>query len=79
MAAICWSVALVLGAIGIYLHQILILWVGCGMIGGIGIGIGYISPVSDTGQRRCSVAKNMMIVLRPFASVPFYCLELAGY
>jgi MFS family permease len=36
----------VISAIGVYLHQIWMLWVGSGVIGGIGLGLGYISPVS---------------------------------
>ncbi|HEY4143425.1 MAG TPA: OFA family MFS transporter, partial [Pseudolabrys sp.] len=46
VAAICWCGGLVLGAIGIYVHQLWILWLGSGVIGGIGLGLGYISPVS---------------------------------
>ena len=29
-----------------YLHQIWLLWLGSGVIGGCGLGLGYISPVS---------------------------------
>ena len=46
VSAICWCGGLVLGAIGIYTHQLWILWLGSGVIGGIGLGLGYISPVS---------------------------------
>ncbi len=46
VAAICWCGGLVLGAIGIITHQLWILWLGSGVIGGIGLGLGYISPVS---------------------------------
>ena len=35
-----------LGAIGVYTHQLWMLWLGSGVIGGIGLGLGYISPVS---------------------------------
>lgn len=45
-AALCWCGGLVLGAIGIYTHQIWLLWLGPGVVGGIGLGLGYISPVS---------------------------------
>jgi hypothetical protein len=45
-AALCWCGGLVLGAIGIYVHQLWLLWLGSGVIGGIGLGLGYISPVS---------------------------------
>jgi MFS family permease len=46
VAALCWCGGLVLGAIGVYLHQIWLLWLGSGVIGGAGLGLGYISPVS---------------------------------
>ena len=45
-AAICWCGGLVLTAIGIYVHQLWLLWLGSGVLGGIGLGLGYISPVS---------------------------------
>jgi MFS family permease len=46
VAACCWAGGLVLGAIGIYIHQLWLMWLGSGVIGGIGLGLGYISPVS---------------------------------
>jgi MFS family permease len=46
VAALCWCGGLVLGAIGIYTHQLWLMWLGSGVIGGIGLGLGYISPVS---------------------------------
>jgi MFS family permease len=46
VAALCWSGGLFLGAIGIYTHQLWLMWLGSGVIGGIGLGLGYISPVS---------------------------------
>jgi MFS family permease len=46
VAACCWAGGLVLGAIGIYLHQLWLMWLGSGVVGGIGLGLGYISPVS---------------------------------
>ena len=46
VAAICWCGGLVFSAFGIHLHQIWMLWLGSGVIGGIGLGLGYISPVS---------------------------------
>lgn len=46
VAAVCWSGGLVISALGVYLHQIWLMWVGSGVIGGIGLGLGYISPVS---------------------------------
>jgi MFS family permease len=45
-AAILWCGGLVLGAIAVMGHQLWLLWLGAGVIGGLGLGLGYISPVS---------------------------------
>ncbi len=46
IAALCWGGGLVVGGIGVMFHQLWLLWLGCGFIGGVGQGLGYISPVS---------------------------------
>ncbi len=46
VAAVCWSGGLLISALGVYTHQIWLLWLGSGAIGGVGLGLGYISPVS---------------------------------
>jgi MFS family permease len=46
VAACCWCGGLVFSAFGVYLHQIWMMWLGTGIVGGIGLGLGYISPVS---------------------------------
>jgi MFS family permease len=46
VAALCWCGGLVIGALGVISHQLWLMWLGCGVIGGIGLGLGYISPVS---------------------------------
>ena len=46
VAALCWPGGLALGALGVSIHQLWILWLGMGVIGGVGLGLGYISPVS---------------------------------
>ena len=46
VAAICWCGGLCLSALGVYTHQLWLMWLGSGVIGGIGLGLGYISPVS---------------------------------
>ncbi|HUK02613.1 MAG TPA: OFA family MFS transporter [Steroidobacteraceae bacterium] len=46
VAALCWSGGFVVGALGVIVHQLWLLYVGCGLIGGVGLGLGYISPVS---------------------------------
>jgi MFS family permease len=46
VAALCWSGGLAIGALGVAAHQLWLLLLGAGLIGGIGLGLGYISPVS---------------------------------
>ena len=46
VAAFCWCGGLLISALGVKTHQIWLLWLGSGVIGGIGLGLGYISPVS---------------------------------
>jgi MFS family permease len=46
VAACCWGGGLLIGAFGVYVHQLWIMWLGAGVIGGVGLGLGYISPVS---------------------------------
>ncbi len=46
VSALCWAGGFILGAIGIYIHQLWLIWLGTGILGGIGLGLGYISPVS---------------------------------
>ena len=45
-AAVAWSTGFLVGALGIATGQLWLLYLGYGVIGGIGLGIGYISPVS---------------------------------
>ncbi len=45
-AALCWGGGFLIGALGVHLHQLWIVWLGMGLVGGIGLGLGYISPVS---------------------------------
>ena len=46
VAAVCWCGGLVISAFGVIEHQLWIMWLGSGVIGGVGLGLGYISPVS---------------------------------
>src|SRR6188474_1067284 len=46
VAACCWGGGFFIAAAGVYFHQIALLWIGSGVIGGCGLGLGYISPVS---------------------------------
>ena len=46
ISALCWCGGLVISSFGVYIHQLWMLWLGAGVIGGVGLGLGYISPVS---------------------------------
>ena len=46
VAALCWGGGFLVGGIGIGLHQLWLLYLGYGVIGGCGLGLGYVSPVS---------------------------------
>lgn len=46
VSALCWCGGFLISALGIYVHQLWLMWLGSGLIGGIGLGLGYISPVS---------------------------------
>ena len=45
-AALCWAGGFIISAIGVYVHNLWIVYFGYGLVGGCGLGIGYISPVS---------------------------------
>ncbi|GAA1475598.1 OFA family MFS transporter [Nocardioides aestuarii] len=45
-AACFWAAGFMVGALGIATSQLWLLYLGYGVLGGIGLGIGYISPVS---------------------------------
>ena len=46
VSACCWCGGMLISALGIYMHQFWLMILGSGVIGGIGLGLGYISPVS---------------------------------
>ncbi len=46
VSMLCWCGGLLISAYGVYTHQLWMMWLGSGVIGGIGLGLGYISPVS---------------------------------
>jgi MFS family permease len=45
-SAACFCGGLLVAALGVRLHQLWVVYLGYGLIGGIGLGLGYISPVS---------------------------------
>ena len=46
VAAACWGGGFLVGGLGILTHQLWLLYLGYGVIGGCGLGLGYVSPVS---------------------------------
>ena len=46
VSALCWCGGMLVSALGVHLHQFWLMVLGSGVIGGIGLGLGYISPVS---------------------------------
>lgn len=46
VSMLCWCGGLLISAYGVYTHQLWMMWLGSGVIGGVGLGLGYISPVS---------------------------------
>jgi MFS family permease len=45
-AALCFGGGFLISAAGVYVHSIWIVYLGYGVLGGIALGVGYISPVS---------------------------------
>ena len=45
-AACLWGGGFVVGGLGLYLHQLWLVYLGYGVMGGCGLGLGYVSPVS---------------------------------
>lgn len=46
VAGVLWGGGMILGAVAIWLHQLWLLYLGYGVLGGCGLGLGYVSPVS---------------------------------
>lgn len=45
-AAILWGGGFLIGSLGVAFHQLWLIYFGYGMLGGCGLGLGYVSPVS---------------------------------
>lgn len=48
VAALCWGFGFLIGALGIHTRELWIVYLGYGVLGGCGLGIGYITPVSTS-------------------------------
>ncbi len=46
VAAFCWGGGFMIGSFGIASHQLWMIYLGYGVLGGCGLGLGYVSPVS---------------------------------
>ncbi len=46
VATICFSLGFLVAAFGVHTHNLWLLYLGNGVLGGIGLGLGYIGPVS---------------------------------
>jgi MFS family permease len=46
LAACCFGGGLLVAAVGIFTHQLWLLYLGYGGLGGVGLGLGYVAPVS---------------------------------
>ncbi len=46
VAACLWGGGFLIGSIGIFTHQLWLIYLGYGVFGGCGLGLGYVSPVS---------------------------------
>ena len=44
-AALCFGGGFLISALGVHLHQLWLIYLGYGVLGGCGLGLGYISPV----------------------------------
>ena len=46
IAAFCFGGGFLVSAVGVHLHNLWLIYLGYGLLGGIGLGLGYIAPVS---------------------------------
>lgn len=46
VAAFLWGGGFIIGSFGISMHQLWLIYLGYGVLGGCGLGLGYVSPVS---------------------------------
>lgn len=46
VAACCWGGGFLIAALGVHLHEIVLLYLGYGILGGCGLGIGFTTPIS---------------------------------
>ncbi len=79
-AACCFGGGFLISALGVYIHNIWVVYFGYGFIGGCGLGIGYISPVSTLIKwfpDRPGMATGMAIM--GFGGAAFIAAPLSVY
>lgn len=54
LSAACFGGGFLLGGLGVHLHSLPLLYLGCGVFAGLGVGIGYVPAVKS--EQRCFVA-----------------------
>jgi MFS family permease len=59
VAATCFGLGFLVAALGVHLHSLALIYVGYGGIGGVGLGLGYISPVSTREPPGIFCRRNM--------------------
>ena len=80
LAAAFWTVGHMVGAFGIYIHQLWLLYIGYGVICGCGLGLGYVSPVGMLIRwfpDRRGMATGMAIM--GFGGGAMFAAPLKGY
>jgi len=46
LSALCFGGGFLIASLGIHLHQLILMYLGYGVLGGIGLGLGYVAPVT---------------------------------
>ena len=79
-AACCFGGGFLISAFGVYIHNIWVIYFGYGFVGGFGLGLGYISPVSTLIKwfpDRPGMATGMAIM--GFGGAAFIAAPLSVY
>jgi MFS family permease len=79
-AACCWAGGFLISAFGVHMHNLWLIYIGYGVLGGIALGIGYISPVSTLIKwfpDRPGMATGMAIM--GFGGGAFIASPLSGW
>jgi len=61
VAALCWAGGLMISAVGVYTHQLWLMWLGSGIIGGCGLGLGA-AGLGGLGQEGLNLGNHCVAV-----------------